>query len=41
MKRAVFAVLIVCLSLTLLTGVAAAGGKKPTTKFPALSLIHI
>ena len=35
MKRAVFVVLVACLSLTLLTGVAAAGGKKPTTKFPA------
>jgi len=34
MKRAVFTVLIVCLSLALLTGVAAGGGKKPTTKFP-------
>jgi len=35
MKRAAFTVLIVCLSLALLTGVAAAGGKKPTTSFPA------
>jgi len=35
MKRAVFVVVIVCLSLALVTGVAAAGGKKPTTKFPA------
>ena len=35
MKRAVFVVLIACLSLALLTGVAAAGGKKPTVKFPA------
>ena len=35
MKRAVFVVLIACLSLALLTGVAAAAGKQPTTKFPA------
>jgi hypothetical protein len=38
MKRAVFVVLIACLSLALLTGVAAAGGKppaKPTASFPA------
>jgi hypothetical protein len=38
MKRAVFVVLIACLSLALLKGVAAAGGKQPkqpTAKFPA------
>jgi hypothetical protein len=35
MKRAVFVVLIACLSLTLLTAAAAAAGKKPTTQFPA------
>ncbi|MCX6362644.1 MAG: hypothetical protein NTW58_00410 [Actinobacteria bacterium] len=35
MKRAVFVVLIVCLSLALLTGVAAGGGTQPTAKFPA------
>jgi hypothetical protein len=37
MKRLVFVVLIACLSLALLTGVAAAAGKAPptTAKFPA------
>lgn len=34
MKRAVFVVLIACLSLALATGVAAAAGK-PAVKFPA------
>lgn len=39
MKRAVFVVVLACLSLTLLTGVAPAA--KPTVKFPARAKVTV
>jgi hypothetical protein len=41
MKRTMFTVVIACLSLAFLTGVAAAGAKQPTAKFPAAGKLTV